>query len=74
MKRRLVLALAPLVLAGCGYNQIQQYDEQAAQAKKLLLYHHDPTQSDAAVADKERRARELFPSCEAARACLTIEL
>ena len=33
MKRRIVLALAPLMLAGCGYNQIQQYDEQAAQAK-----------------------------------------
>lgn len=36
MKRRLVLALAPLVLAGCGYNQIQRYDEQAAQAKQQI--------------------------------------
>jgi LemA protein len=36
MKRRLVLALAPLVLTGCGYNQIQRYDEQAAQAKQQI--------------------------------------
>lgn len=36
MKRRIVLALAPLVLAGCGYNQIQQKDEQAEQAKKQI--------------------------------------
>ena len=45
-----------------------------AGAKKLVLYHHDPTQNDAAVADKERRARELFASCEAAREGLIIEL
>jgi LemA protein len=38
MKRGLVLALAPLVLAtsGCGYNTIQQKDEQAAQAQKQI--------------------------------------
>ena len=46
----------------------------AAGAKKLVLYHHDPTQNDAAVAEKERRARELFASCEAAREGLVIEL
>jgi len=46
----------------------------AAGVKRLVLYHHDPTQSDAAVADKERRARELFPSCEAAREGLRIEI
>jgi LemA protein len=36
MKRRMMLALAPLVLGvtGCGYNQIQQLDENAAQAKQ----------------------------------------
>jgi phosphoribosyl 1,2-cyclic phosphodiesterase len=43
-------------------------------AKKLVLYHHDPTQSDAAVAEKERRARVLFANCEAAREGLVIEL
>jgi LemA protein len=36
MKRRIMLAFAPLVLAGCGYNQIQQKDEQAAQAKQQI--------------------------------------
>jgi phosphoribosyl 1,2-cyclic phosphodiesterase len=38
----------------------------AANAKQLVLYHHDPAQDDAAVRDKERRARELFPNCMAA--------
>lgn len=38
MKRGLVLALSPLLLAvgGCGYNQIQQYDEAAQQAKQQI--------------------------------------
>src|SRR3982751_3269667 len=36
MNRRMVLALTPLVfgVAGCGYNQIQQLDENAQQAKQ----------------------------------------
>jgi phosphoribosyl 1,2-cyclic phosphodiesterase len=46
----------------------------AANVKRLVLYHHDPMQNDAAVAEKERRARELFANCEAAREGLTIEL
>jgi phosphoribosyl 1,2-cyclic phosphodiesterase len=46
----------------------------AAGVKKLILYHHDPMQSDAAVSEKERRARELFPNSEAAREGLVIEL
>lgn len=45
-----------------------------AQAKKLVLYHHDPMQSDAAVAEKERRAKELWADCVAAREGLKIEL
>ncbi|MFN2637033.1 MAG: LemA family protein [Gemmatimonadaceae bacterium] len=36
MKRRMMFALVPLLLTGCGYNQIQQYDEQAAQAKQQI--------------------------------------
>jgi LemA protein len=38
MNRRIVLAIAPLLLAvgGCGYNQIQQYDENAQQAKQQI--------------------------------------
>lgn len=36
MNRRMMLAFSPLVLgmAGCGYNQIQQLDENAQQAKQ----------------------------------------
>ncbi|MBX3262345.1 MAG: MBL fold metallo-hydrolase [Labilithrix sp.] len=46
----------------------------AANAERLILYHHDPMQSDAAVAEKEKRARALFPNTEAAREGLVIEL
>jgi phosphoribosyl 1,2-cyclic phosphodiesterase len=46
----------------------------AAGVKKLVLYHHDPTQNDAAVLDKERRARTHFGACEAAREGLVIEI
>ena len=47
---------------------------QAAGVKRLILYHHDPMQNDAAVAEKERRAKALFANCEAAREGLVIEL
>ena len=46
----------------------------AANAKKLVLYHHDPMQNDAAVAEKERRARELLVHAQAAREGLVIEI
>ena len=46
----------------------------AANAKKLVLYHHDPAQDDKAVRDKERRAKELFPNALAAYEGLHIEL
>ena len=38
MNRRMVLAIAPLLLTagGCGYNQIQQLDENAQQAKQQI--------------------------------------
>jgi LemA protein len=35
-RRLLLLAAAPLLLAACGYNSIQKYDEQAEQAKKQI--------------------------------------
>ena len=41
---------------------------------KLVLYHHDPMQTDAEVAEKERRARELYSNSEAAREGLVIDL
>jgi LemA protein len=36
MKIRMLLALAPLTLTGCGYNRIQQLDEQAGAAKQQI--------------------------------------
>jgi ribonuclease BN (tRNA processing enzyme) len=55
------------------------YDAAAAVAKaagvrKLVLYHHDPGQSDGQVRDKERRAREIFPDTIAAYEGLTLEI
>lgn len=44
-----------------------------AGAKRLVLFHHDPTQSDAAVRDKEARCAKLFPDCQAAREGLVLE-
>ena len=40
----------------------------------LALFHHDPGQSDAAVADKERRAREVFERTVAAREGAVIDV
>ncbi len=61
---------------GWGHSTFEEAAKlaEAAGAKRLILYHHDPMQNDAAVADKERRARALFPSCEAAREGLRIEV
>ena len=39
-----------------------------------VLYHHDPSQSDAAVREKERRAREIFPNSIAAYEGLDIDV
>jgi LemA protein len=36
MKGRIFVLVAPLVLAGCGYNRIQTLDEQAQQAKHSI--------------------------------------
>lgn len=47
---------------------------QAAGVKRLVLHHHDPSQSDAAVREKERRCREIFPDSIAGREGLCIEL
>jgi phosphoribosyl 1,2-cyclic phosphodiesterase len=46
----------------------------AAGARRLILFHHDPSQDDGAVRDKERRAQELFASTCAAREGMTIDL
>jgi hypothetical protein len=41
---------------------------------KLILFHHDPIQADAAVREKERRAKALFPDVVAAHEGLSIEI
>jgi phosphoribosyl 1,2-cyclic phosphodiesterase len=45
-----------------------------AGAKKLLLFHHDPLQTDAMVREKERRAKALFASATAAYEGLTLDV
>ena len=35
-RRRILIALLPLALAGCGYNKIQSLDEQAGSAKQQI--------------------------------------
>jgi phosphoribosyl 1,2-cyclic phosphodiesterase len=45
-----------------------------AGVSQLVLFHHDPIQNDAAVREKERRARELFPNARAAHEGLSIEV
>ena len=45
-----------------------------AGAKKLILFHHDPLQTDAQVRDKETKAKALFPNTLAAYEGLTLEV
>jgi phosphoribosyl 1,2-cyclic phosphodiesterase len=44
-----------------------------AGAKRLVLFHHDPSHDDEAINNIERRCRELFPKTEAAREGLVFE-
>jgi phosphoribosyl 1,2-cyclic phosphodiesterase len=46
----------------------------AAGARRLVLFHHDPIQGDAAVREKEKRARAVFPEALAAHEGLTIDV
>jgi phosphoribosyl 1,2-cyclic phosphodiesterase len=61
---------------GWGHSTYVQAAELAklASAARVVLFHHDPSQSDAAVAEKERLCRKLFPRADAAREGMTIEL
>lgn len=61
---------------GWGHSTIEEAAKlaKACGAKKLVLFHHDPLQSDAAVKEKERRTREWFPNSVAAYEGLQIEL
>jgi len=61
---------------GWGHSTIDEAAKlaKAANAKKLVLFHHDPAQSDAAVREKERRCREWFANTVAAYEGLALEL
>jgi ribonuclease BN (tRNA processing enzyme) len=41
---------------------------------QYVLFHHDPAQNDAAVRDKERRARSVFPNSIAAYEGLELDV
>ena len=45
-----------------------------AGAKKLVLFHHDPMQTDAAVREKEQRAKAIFPNVIAAHEGLVLDV
>jgi ribonuclease BN (tRNA processing enzyme) len=61
---------------GWGHSTFEEAAKlaRAAGVKRLVLFHHDPMQSDAAVREKERRARALFAETVAAYEGLSIEL
>ena len=61
---------------GWGHSTYVQAAELAklAGVSRVVLFHHDPSQSDAAVAEKERLCRELFPRADAAREGMVVEL
>ena len=46
----------------------------AAGVRRYVLFHHDPSQTDAMVRDKERRTRELFADSLAAYEGLVLDL
>jgi phosphoribosyl 1,2-cyclic phosphodiesterase len=61
---------------GWGHSTFEEGAKLAKRAgvQRLVLFHHDPTQTDAAVRDKESRARALFPDAVAAQEGLTLEV
>ena len=61
---------------GWGHSTFDEAVKLAATAgaKKLLLFHHDPLQTDAMVREKERRARALFANATAAYEGLTLDV
>jgi phosphoribosyl 1,2-cyclic phosphodiesterase len=61
---------------GWGHSTIEEAAKlaKAANVKKLVLFHHDPLQSDAAVREKERRTKEWFANAVAAHEGLTLDV
>jgi phosphoribosyl 1,2-cyclic phosphodiesterase len=60
---------------GWGHSTFEEGVKLAKHAgvKRLVLFHHDPTQNDAAVRDKEKRAKALFSNVLAAHEGLVLE-
>jgi ribonuclease BN (tRNA processing enzyme) len=46
----------------------------AASVKQLILHHHDPSQTDEMVREKEKRSRELFPNTIAAKEGMVLDI
>jgi len=61
---------------GWGHSTFEAGAElaKAAGARKYVLFHHDPTQTDAHVREKEKRAKALFDNSLAAYEGLTLEV
>lgn len=61
---------------GWGHSHFEAGIElvKAAGVKRLALFHHDPSQTDEMVYEKERRARLLFPNSIAAYEGLVIDI
>lgn len=61
---------------GWGHSTFQEGVKLAKMAgvKRLVLFHHDPTQNDAAVREKEKRAKALFPDTLAAHEGLVVDV
>jgi phosphoribosyl 1,2-cyclic phosphodiesterase len=61
---------------GWGHSTFEEGVKLARKAgvSRLVLFHHDPTQSDTAVKAKEQRARALMPGTMAAHEGLTLEV
>jgi phosphoribosyl 1,2-cyclic phosphodiesterase len=61
---------------GWGHSTFEEGAKLArlAGVQKLVLFHHDPMQSDEAVREKERRAKAVFPDVLAAHEGLTLEV
>ena len=61
---------------GWGHSTFEQGIRlsQEANVKRLALFHHDPSHTDAVVASMEQRSRAEFPESFAAREGLVVEL
>ena len=61
---------------GWGHSTFDEAAKLAAAAgvKRLILFHHDPMQSDADVRQKEERAKAFFPNVTAAYEGLSFEV